>query len=117
MTQDHEILSKTQLLSRIKVYLAGSIATKIHYNEQFTNASEDISKAKKLANKVIHEYGMGENFIITPDQEEQLLRESVSAITSLLGTLGQGLNEITEYLLVHENIVQEECRKILREMF
>ncbi|MDQ1325898.1 MAG: cell division protease FtsH [Campylobacterota bacterium] len=117
MTQDHEILSKTQLLSRIKVYLAGSIATTMHYNEQFTNASTDISKAKKMANKVIHEYGMGENFIITPDQEEQLLRESVSAVTSLLGTLSQVLNEITEYLLVHENITQEECREILREIF
>lgn len=117
MAQDHEILSKTQLLSRIKVYLAGSIATKMHYNEQFTNASADISKAKKLAYKVIHEYGMGENFIITPDQEEQLLRESASAVTSLLGTLSQALNEMTEYLLVHENIAQEECREILREMF
>lgn len=117
ITLDHEILSKTQLLSRIKVYLAGSIAVKMYYNEQFTNASSDISKARKIANKVIYEYGMGENLIAASDQEEQLLSESVSSVTSLFGTLSEALDKINDYLLVHENITQEECREILREMF
>ncbi|MDD2400550.1 MAG: ATP-dependent metallopeptidase FtsH/Yme1/Tma family protein [Sulfurovum sp.] len=117
ITLDHEILSKTQLLSRIKVYLAGSIAVKMYYNEQFTNASSDISKARKMAKKVIYEYGMGENLIVASDQEEQLLSESVSSVTSLFGTLSEALDKINDYLLVHENITQEECREILREMF
>lgn len=117
ITLDHEILSKTQLLSRIKVYLAGSIAVKMYYNEQFTNASSDISKARKMAKKVIYEYGMGENLMIASDQEEQLLSESVSSVTSLFGTLSEALDKINGYLLVHENITQEECREILREMF
>ena len=117
ITLDHEILSKTQLLSRIKVYLAGSIAVKMYYNEQFTNASSDISKARKMAKKVIYEYGMGENLIAASDQEEQLLSESVSSVTSLFGTLSEALDKINDYLLVHENITQEECREILREMF
>ena len=46
LSQEHEIRSKSQLLSRIKVYLAGSIATRMHYNEQFTNANRDIDQAK-----------------------------------------------------------------------
>lgn len=117
ITLDHEILSKTQLLSRIKVYLAGSIAVKMYYNEQFTNASSDISKARKMAKKVIYEYGMGENLIVASDQEEQLLSESFSSVTSLFGTLSEALDKINDYLLMHENITQEECREILREMF
>ena len=117
LDQEHEILSKTQLISRIKVYLAGSIATKIHYNEQFTNASTDLAKAKELVRKVIYEYGMSENFIVTPSQEEELLRKSVSEVTTLMTTLEKALYEISTYLLAHENITAEECRVILRKIF
>lgn len=117
LSQEHEILSKSQLLSRIKVYLAGSIATKIHYNEQFTNASSDIAQAKEIVRKVVYEYVMSENFIVTTQQEEELLRESVSEITTLLSTLDKALSEVTSFLLAHENITAEECRVILRKIF
>jgi len=117
LSQEHEILSKSQLLSRIKVYLAGSIATKIHYNEQYTNASTDIAQAKEIVRKVVYEYVMSENFIVTTQQEEELLRESVSEVTTLLKTLDKALNEVSEYLLAHENITAEECRVILRKIF
>jgi ATP-dependent metalloprotease FtsH len=117
LSQEHEILSKSQLLSRIKVYLSGSIATKIHYNEQFTNASTDIAQAKEIVRKVVYEYGMSENFIVTTQQEEELLRESVSEVTTLLKTLEKALSEVSVYLLAHENITAEECRVILRKIF
>jgi ATP-dependent metalloprotease FtsH len=117
LSQEHEILSKSQLLSRIKVYLAGSIATKIHYNEQFTNANRDIAQAKEIVRKVVYEYAMSENFIVTPQQEEELLRESVSEVTNLLTTLDKALSETSSFLLAHENITAEECRVILRKIF
>jgi len=117
LSQEHEILSKSQLLSRIKVYLAGSIATKMHYNEQFTNASRDIAQAKEIVRKVVYEYVMSENFIVTPQQEEELLRESVSEVTNLLTTLDKALSETSSFLLAHENITAEECRVILRKIF
>jgi len=117
ITQEHEILSRSKLLNRIKVYLAGSIATKIHYNEQFTNARADIMLAKELVRKVIYEYAMSDNFIVTPLQEDELLRDSVSEVTTLLKTLEQALSKVSNYLLVHENITAEECREILREIF
>ena len=117
ISQEHEILSRSQLLNKIKVYLSGSLATKIHYNEQFTNASADIMLAKELVRKVIYEYAMSDNFIVTPLQEEDLLRESVSEVNTLLKTLERALSEVSDYLLVHENITVEECRVILREIF
>ena len=117
LTQEHEILSKSQLLSRIKVYLAGSISTRIRYNEQFTNAALDISQAKEIVGKVVYEYAMSDNFIVTPQQEEELLRESVSEVSTLLKTLDGALSEISSYLLEHENITADECREILRKIF
>jgi len=115
--QEHEILSRSKLLNRIKVYLAGSIATQMHYNEQFTNASADIMLAKELVHKVIYEYAMSENFVVTQFQEEELLKESVSELKALLKTLGKALSEVSDYLLVHENITHDECQEILREIF
>ncbi len=117
LIQEHEILSRSQLLSRIKMYLAGSIATKMHYNEQFTNAASDIAQAKEVVSKVIYEYAMSDNFIVTPQQEDDLLRESVSEVTTLIKTLDKALKEVSEYLLAHENITAEECRVILRKIF
>ena len=117
LLQENEILSKSQLLSRIKVYLAGSMATRKRYNEQFTNAAEDIAQAKEIISKVIYKYAMSDNFIVTPKQEEELLRESVSEVNTLLETLDSALNEISEYLLNHENITVDMCRDILRKIF
>jgi len=115
--QEHEILSRSKLINRIKVYLAGSIATKLHYNEQFSNASTDIRLAKELLNKVIYDYWMSEDFIVNPLQEEELMRETVSEVTDLLKKLEKALSDVSEYLLQHENIDQEACRKILMEIF
>ena len=117
ITQEHEILSRSQLINKIKFYLAGSIATKLHYKEQFTNASTDIKQAKILVHKVIYDYAMSENFIVTSQQEEELLRESVSEATALLKTLEKAITETSHYLLMHENITNEECKEILREIF
>jgi len=117
INQEHEILSRSKLINRIKFYLAGSIATKLHYNEQFTNASLDIQQAKELIHKVIYEYAMSENFIVTSEQEEVLLRESVSEVTALLKTLDRALSEISDYLLTHENITHDTCKEILRDIF
>ena len=117
LTGEHEILSKSQLLARIKVYLAGSIATKIRYTEQFTNAATDIAQAKEIVSKVVYEYAMGDNFIVTPQQESDLLRDSVSELNTLLKTLDKALSEVSAVLLAQENITTNECRDILRKIF
>ncbi len=117
LIQEHEILSKSQLLSRLKMYLAGSIATKMHYNEQFTNAASDIAQAREVVSKIIFEYAMGDNYKINTQQEEDLLRESDAEVNTLLQTLDKALKEVSAYLLEHENITAEECRVILRRIF
>ncbi len=115
--QEDEILSRTKLINKIKFYLCGSIATKLHYNEQFTNASSDITQAKELVKRVIHEYAMGESFINSQTEEETLLEESITEVTALLKNVEKALPKIIEYLMVHENISHQECKEILREIF
>ena len=117
LEQDHEILSKNQILNRIKVYLAGSIATQKVYNEQFTNASSDITQAKQLAQKLIYDYAMGDHFIVNSTEEEMLLQEAKSEVESLLEKLHEAQKEISDHLLVYENISHDETREIIRAIF
>jgi len=117
LIQEHEIMSKNQLLSRIKVYLAGSVATRLRYNEQFTNAASDIAQAKAIVSKVVYEYAMSDNFIVTPQQEEVLLAECVAEVTKLFETLDGALSYVSAHLLEHENISADTCRDILRNLF
>ena len=117
INQEHEIQSRSKLINKIKFYLCGSIATKLHYQEQFTNGKEDIKQAKEIIQKVVYEYVMSENFSLSAQQEEELLKESVAEITALLKTLDRALIEVSNYLLEHENITHEECKAILREIF
>ena len=117
LIQDHEIMSKNQLLARIKVYLAGSVATKIKYKQQFTNAAADIAQAKEIVAKVVYEYVMNDDFLVTPKQEEELLAQSVEEVNKLFETLDGALNEVSSYLLEHENITADTCRDILRNLF
>jgi len=117
LEQDHEILSKSQILNRIKVYLAGSVATQKIYNEQFTNASSDIAQAKQLAQKLIYEYAMGDHFMVNPAEEEALLQEAQTEVTSLLEKLQEPQTDVSNYLLAHENISHDETREIIRAIF
>jgi hypothetical protein len=60
---------------------------------------------------------MSDNFIVTPLGEEELLKESVSEVKALLKTLERALDEVSRYLLIHENITHHACQEILKEIF
>ncbi|CAA6822651.1 MAG: Cell division protein FtsH (EC [uncultured Sulfurovum sp.] len=115
--QEGEILSRTKLIHKIKFHLAGSIATKQRYKEQYSNAAVDIVQAKELVRKVIYDYAMSDTFIATSVQEDALMRESVEELTTLLSTLEPALTEVGNYLLTYENITNSQCKEILREIF
>ena len=117
ITNEHEILSKSRLLSQVKVYLAGSIATKIRYKEQYTNSSEDLNKAKELIHKIIYQYSMGDNLIPNANEEIELLNEAINETTTLLNTLEIAMNDTARHLLSYEHISVDECRDILRKIF
>ncbi|HIP28692.1 MAG TPA: ATP-dependent metallopeptidase FtsH/Yme1/Tma family protein, partial [Sulfurovum sp.] len=78
--QEHEILSRSYLMNKIKFYLAGSIATQLEYKEQFSNAATDIVEAKKLAHKIIYAYAMSEDLTISVQEEEKLLQKAMSEV-------------------------------------
>jgi ATP-dependent metalloprotease FtsH len=115
--REDEIVSKSEILNRIKVYLAGSIATQKAYSEKYTNASSDIAKAKLLARDLIINYSMGDSYSSSPNEEEMILEQSAQDVETILEKLSTIHEKISSQLLIQETITEEETREILREIF
>lgn len=117
LEQDHEIISKSQILNRVKVYLAGSVATQKAYNEKYTNAGSDIAEAKALTHELVHNYAMGDRFINHPQDEEMILQSALEEVNAILDKLDETNKKISAYLLENENITREQTQDIIREIF
>jgi len=115
--QENKILSKSEILNLVKMYIAGSVITQKIYNEKFTNSKTDIEYAKTLVKQIVNEYGMGDNFIGTVEEENKIFLKAEEEVTLILNKLEDSHSKIAKHLLLHENILEEEVRDILREVF
>ena len=115
LKDDEEIVSKSILENRLKVYLSGVNALKIYKNDSFNNSKSDIKKALELSHKMIFEYSMGE--FIVPNQNEilNILNKNEKEIKEFLSTMQKPLFEITKHLFAFETISKETIRDILKE--
>jgi len=114
----NEIVSKTALKNEIKVLLAGRVATQKEYNgELFTNAKEDINRAKILSRKIIEEFVMVDEFFSPNLSAEKILQESLDEVKAILSKLEKAVDRTREYLLENETITPEETKKIIDEVF
>jgi cell division protease FtsH len=55
---DHHLLTKDQLLSRIQVLLAGSVAEEMVFGGGSTSAKNDLERATEIARSMIMDYGL-----------------------------------------------------------
>jgi ATP-dependent metalloprotease FtsH len=113
----NEILSKTALINELKVLLAGRVATQEVYNELFTNAKDDIAKAKILSQQIIEDFSMSDDYFSSHIHIETLLRDATLDVKSLLSKLEGVVNEVRDYLLDNETITPQETKRILDEIF
>lgn len=115
--QESEVRSKSQIFNTIKVYLAGTIASRIHFDEQYINGGADITEAKALLHKALFVYLLHDDFTPVAKDEQSLLRSHIEETKMLITLLKPAIDKVTEYLLEYENIDQEKCREVLREIF
>jgi len=93
------------------------MATKKAYNELYTNSKDDIKKAKILAQEIIEEFAMSDEYIPTTIQIETLLQSASDELKSLLSKLDPVVDRVRVHLLQNESITPEETKKILDELF
>ncbi len=114
---DREIESKTQMICKIKVYLAGIAASNIAFKENFSNAKEDLQKARELASIMVEYYGMGDTLMPTNEDVNKILQNALQEVNSFLEDMQTPLEQIKQSLLERESISKNELKEILNETY
>jgi cell division protease FtsH len=107
--QDSNMYTKDRLISHLMVLLGGRIAEEELLNGSITTgASQDLDEAKKLAEKMIITYGMGNNVIypFSSDKYKEIIDNEIS-------TLLETAYNKAKFLIINSKGLIEECAKIL----
>ncbi|MSN96310.1 AAA family ATPase [Campylobacter sp. FMV-PI01] len=117
ISDDREILSKSNLESKLKVYLSGFCALKIYKNDIFSNSKFDIQKAQNLAEKMVFEYAMNGKFMPNSNDILEILDKNYQEISDFLDTMEDVLFEISKVIFTFEIITYDEIRKIITKFY
>jgi len=113
---DRELVSKSEIESKIQVYLSGIVCVEDIFKEKYSNASKDIKKAKELAHKMITEYGMGDKIVSNEMEVSALLEESYQRAKVLYVSQKDVILKVQEKLLENEIITKAEVKEIFNEV-
>lgn len=108
---DKEIVSKTEMIAKIKVYLAGSVGVEMMFHDSFSNAAEDLHKARSVALDMVEKYGMGSFQKGSLEMIEDIIKNAKDEIKEMLSNFKNSIERISEKLLAQEEIKKEEIGK------
>ena len=115
--EDKEIISKTEMMNKIQVFLAGRVGVEDKFNEKYSNAHMDLKKARELAVKMIKDYGMGENIIADESEVGKILDEAYEEVKVLYNSNINMINAVYDILLQKEVIHKSDFEKLKNEIF
>ncbi|WP_394997038.1 AAA family ATPase [uncultured Helicobacter sp.] len=114
---DKELVSKTEMSNKIKIHLAGSIAVEMLYNQVFSNAKEDIAKAKQIALQMCEDYGMGKKLIADSSDVAEILEQCRKEMQDFLANAKPLLERLSHRLLEQERLHKDEIKAIIDEKY
>ncbi len=113
---DKEIVSKHELLAKIKLFLSGYAAMGLFFNEEFSNAAEDLHRAKQLAEEMVTRYGMGERLMGDLSDVSAILDSQMNEIKEFLSSQNRRIVKIKELLLENESVTYEDIKRVVDEI-
>ncbi|MFN7141600.1 MAG: cell division protein FtsH, partial [Limisphaerales bacterium] len=120
-TEDQNIHSKTFLLEHMAVLMGGRAAEKVFYGATTNGASGDLDSARKIACKMIHEWGMGERLYYQPDQRDaeleinKLLESADREALDIIRNQKEQTHKLAQALLKYETLTREQVVNLLYE--
>ena len=116
-TSEKEIISKTEMLNRIKVYLAGNMMMQLHFNEQYTNGAQDLKEARMLAKDMVEHFGMGEKISTGLTQADKILEDARMDIEGFVTRMHDSIVKLADEILKSEVITKNDVRHLLHDIF
>jgi cell division protease FtsH len=140
-TEDRYLMTRTELLNRLKVLLGGRVAEEIIFKEVSTGAQNDLERGTAIARSMVTEYGMSEKLgplsyakekrsiflgadFSTEQHSEQVASEidaevrkivenAYAEVTRLLNKKRSKLETLAQMLLDKEVVEGEELEELL----
>jgi len=117
--EDQNLQSKKFLLEELLVLMGGRAAEKTFYDSTTNGAAGDLDMARKIARKMIHEWGMGEKLYYEPEKHD-----AEAEINRLLETADRQAHDIVlaerdkteklaQALLARETLTREEVLQVV----
>ena len=113
---DRELVSKSEIMSKISVYLSGIVCVEDIFNERYSNAKEDVFKAKELANEMVSEYAMGENLLGNEMEVASIIDEQFNKTKVLYVSQKEVILKAQEILFESEILYQEDLKRVMDEV-
>ena len=114
---DHEIKSKSEIIAKIKVLLAGREAMKIYQNELYSNCASDVALARELAHKAVSEYAMSKNLLASETDVLEILESAQAQVAEFISNMQAQLEAISEFLAQNESISRAEVANIIKAKY
>jgi len=112
--EDQNLQSKSLLLEELQVLMGGRAAEKTFYGSTTNGASGDLDMARKVARKMIHEWGMGEKMYYEPEKADaeaeinRLLETADREAHEMIMTDKDKTEKLAKALLERETLTREE---------
>ncbi len=112
--EEKYLLSKKDLLNKIKVLLGGRVAEKIIFEEITTGAKDDLKKATEIAENMVCNYGMSSLGNLTI--EEQLKKYNLEKINDeIKNILDECFNDTLKILQDNKIILKEIAKHLIQK--
>src|SRR5437764_482830 len=118
--EDQNLQSKTFLLEELFVLMGGRAAEKTFYGSTTNGAAGDLDMARKIARKMIHEWGMGERLYYEPEKQDaeveinRLLETADNDAHAIIQAQKENTDKLAKALLEKETLTRSEVLTLLR---
>lgn len=117
--EDQNLESKKFLLEELLVLMGGRAAEKTFYGSTTNGAAGDLEVARKIARKMIHEWGMGERLYYEPEQKDaeveinRLLETADNQAHDIIQAQKENTEKLAKALLERETLTRDEVLELL----
>jgi cell division protease FtsH len=118
--EDQHLQSKKFLLEELLVLMGGRAAEKTFYDSTTNGAAGDLDVARKIARKMIHDWGMGAKLYYEPEQRDaeaeinRLLEEADQRAHDIIQQLKDNTDKLAKALLARETLTREEVLALIK---
>ena len=110
-TQDTTLMTKESLMGELMVLVGGRVAEEIFFGDKLsTGSAHDIEQAKKIAEQMVVNWGMGDRIIYPSGSEyyKKLLEQEIDTL------LQKAFSDTKTLLLEHSLKIQEMAENLVR---